>query len=317
MKNIWKDGIMGVVIGDALGCPVQFESREEVAAHPVTGMRGFGTFRLPPGSWTDDSSLTLALLSSLAEVGRPDLHHIMKNFEQWLDHGAFTPYGYAYDIGGGTMKAIRTYTRYGDPLSCGGAEVTNNGNGSLMRILPICLFCAAKGMAVSEALEEVSRVGRLTHAHIRADIGCGLYFFMVRSLISGKEGSLTALLQSGLDQGFALYEEKGTEEAELAFYSRLRDLNALSLLPGEEISSSGYVVHTLEAAVWSLITTTSFEEALLRAVNLGYDTDTVGAVCGGLAGLYYGYDAIPSPWLGEIKRREWIEELCGSAAALS
>ena len=97
--NMWKSGIMGVVIGDALGCPVQFKSREEVARNPVTGMRGFGTFNLPAGSWTDDSSLTLALLDSIRRTGAIDCKDIMDNFVQWLDDGAFTPYGYAYDIG--------------------------------------------------------------------------------------------------------------------------------------------------------------------------------------------------------------------------
>ena len=102
--NKWKSGIMGVVIGDALGCPVQFESREEVSKHPVTGMRGYGTFNLPAGSWTDDSSLTLALLESIRRTGTIDYKDIMDNFVKWLDDGAFTPYGYAYDIGRGTDK---------------------------------------------------------------------------------------------------------------------------------------------------------------------------------------------------------------------
>ena len=97
--NIWKSGIMGVVVGDALGCLVQFESREEVARHPVTGMRGYGTFNLPPGSWTDDSSLTLALLESIRRTGSIDYTDIMDNFVKWLDGGEFTTYGYAYDIG--------------------------------------------------------------------------------------------------------------------------------------------------------------------------------------------------------------------------
>ena len=104
--NIWLNGIMGVVVGDALGCPVQFESREEVARHPVTGMRGYGTFNLPEGSWTDDSSLTIALLESIRRVGEIDLDDIMGNFMKWLYDGEFTPYGESYDIGRGTMQAI-------------------------------------------------------------------------------------------------------------------------------------------------------------------------------------------------------------------
>ena len=137
----WKSGIMGVVVGDALGCPVQFESREEVARHPVTGMRGYGTFNLPPGSWTDDSALTLALLESIRRTGGIDYADIMDNFVKWLDDGAFTPYGYAYDIGRGTMKAIRKYKHTHDPHNAGGHGEENNGNGSLMRIMPAVLHC--------------------------------------------------------------------------------------------------------------------------------------------------------------------------------
>ena len=131
MKNIWKAGIFGVVVGDTLGCPVQFESREKVATHPVTGMRGQGTFNLPAGSWTDDSSLTLALLDSIGRTGKMDLKDIMGNFVEWLEHGAFTPYGYSYDIGFGTEQAIQSYMKSGNPFTCGGTASSNNGNGSL------------------------------------------------------------------------------------------------------------------------------------------------------------------------------------------
>ena len=134
--NIWLNGVMGVVVGDALGCPVQFESRREVAGHPVTGMRGYGTFNLPEGSWTDDSSLTIALLESIGRLSRIDLDDIMENFMKWLYDGGFTPYGYSYDVGRGTMQAIGRYKRNRKAQKCGGEEEWNNGNGSLMRILP-------------------------------------------------------------------------------------------------------------------------------------------------------------------------------------
>ena len=107
MENVWKAGVLGVVVGDALGGPVQFETRQEVARHPVTGMRAGGVFHMPAGSWTDDSSLTLALLDSIASQGRIDLHHIMGNFMDWLYNGAFTPFGRAYDIGFSCRSAIQ------------------------------------------------------------------------------------------------------------------------------------------------------------------------------------------------------------------
>ena len=309
---IWKEGILGVVVGDALGCPVQFESREEVAEHPVTGMRGHGTFNLPAGSWTDDSSLTLALLDSICNTGRLDLKDIMDHFADWLDNGAFTPYGYAYDIGGGTLEAIEAYQRKGNPLLCGGRSEWNNGNGSLMRIMPACLYCYSKGMKDEDAVRAIQAVGSLTHAHIRANIACCLYYFMVREVLDG-EGGLRERLQKGLDRGFAVLEQQGTDPENLAFYSRLRDLTAFAQTPAEQIRSTGYVVDTLEAVLWSLTTTESFREALLKVVNLGRDTDTCGAIAGGLAAMYYGFDAIPEEWGREIQRLEWIEELCEKA----
>ena len=311
--NIWLNGIMGVVVGDALGCPVQFESRKEVARHPVTDMRGYGTFNLPEGSWTDDSSLTIALLESIRRIGKIDLDDIMENFMKWLYNGDFTPYGQSYDIGRGTMQAIDRYSRNRNAKKCGGGEEWNNGNGSLMRILPACIYCSV--METSgiysdrDAIDVIHSVGGLTHAHIRSNIACGLYFFMVKQILIG-EGPLQERMREGLTQGFAFYESRLADKENLHYYDRLRDLTAFKSLPAEKIKSTGYVVDALEAAVWSLITTDRFDQALLKAVNLGDDTDTVGAIAGGLAGLYYGYDSIPENWLSAIKRREWIEEMC-------
>ena len=304
---------MGVVIGDALGCPVQFESRQTVAGHPVTGMRGYGTFNLPAGSWTDDSSLTLALLDSIKRTRGIDLTDIMDNFVRWLDDGAFTPYGYAYDIGNGTMKAIRKYARDHEPLRAGGSEASNNGNGSLMRIMPAVLYAIDRGLSDADAIDVIHKVGSLTHAHIRANIACGLYFFMARAILT-EDGSLTGRMQAGLELGFAFYEALLSDHDELEYYRRLRDLSRFSRLPDAQIRSTGYVVDTLEAAVWSLITTDRFEDALLRAVNLGDDTDTVGAIAGGLAGLFYGDGSIPEDWLAALQRREWIEDLLSDMA---
>ena len=311
--NIWLNGIMGVVVGDALGCPVQFESRKEVARHPVTDMRGYGTFNLPEGSWTDDSSLTIALLESIRRIGKIDLDDIMENFMKWLYNGDFTPYGQSYDIGRGTMQAIDRYSRIRNAKKCGGDEARNNGNGSLMRILPACIYCnvmETSGIySDCDAIDVIHSVGGLTHAHIRSNIACGLYFFMVKQILIG-EGPLQERMREGLTQGFAFYESRLADKENLHYYDRLRDLTAFKSLPAEKIKSTGYVVDALEAAVWSLITTDRFDQALLKAVNLGDDTDTVGAIAGGLAGLYYGYDTIPENWLSAIKRREWIEEMC-------
>ena len=207
------------------------------------------------------------------------------------------------------MWAIRKYKLGHKPLKCGSIEEWNNGNGSLMRIMPACLYCCEQHLGDGEAVKLIHQVGSLTHAHIRANIACGLYYFMTKAILYG-EGTLFERLQAGLDRGFAYYGKSLADQENVEYYDRLRDLAGFAALPPEKIRSSGYVVDALEAAVWSLANTSSFKEALLKAVNLGDDSDTVGAIAGGLAGLYYGYQSIPTDWLEAIQRRDWIEKLC-------
>ena len=218
-------------------------------------------------------------------------------------------YGYAYDIGRGTMSAINRYKRQHKPLKAGNIDERSNGNGSLMRIMPAVLYCCDLDLPAGDAIDIIHKVGGLTHAHIRSNIACGLYYFMASAILNG-EGNLTERLQAGLDKGFAFYEHYLADHENLEYYDRMRDLEAFASLPEDSIRSSGYVVDALEAAIWALANSGSFDGALLKAVNLGDDTDTVGAIAGGLAGLYYGYDAIPEDWLGALQRREWIEGLC-------
>ncbi|SEL87449.1 ADP-ribosylglycohydrolase [Butyrivibrio sp. ob235] len=308
----------GVVVGDALGCPVQFRTRQEVKADPVKKMIGYGTFNLPAGSWTDDSSLTLALLSSIGDRKSVDTTDIMNRFVEWLDDGEYTPFGMSFDIGRGTMIAIEKYKRTHDAVTCGGTSEHDNGNGSLMRILPACIYGYVSGLSGEEAVDLIHRVSALTHGHMRSKMACGIYYFCMKSILD-VEGPLKERLQRGVTAAFDFYEKNSdkyggaTEKYgndELAYYDRIRDIEAFSELPEKDIKSSGYVVDSLEAAIWCLATTGSFEECELKAVNLGEDTDTIGAIAGGLAGIFYGYDAIPSDWLEVIQRREWIEERC-------
>ncbi len=311
-RNIWLDGMMGVVVGDALGCPVQFMSREEIRDRkggPVTGMESGGVYHMPEGTWTDDSSMALAAQDSIRELGGVDLEDIMTRFVDWYEDGEYTPFGEAFDMGNTCSMAIERFEQEKDPMTCGGRSEHSNGNGSLMRIMPVCLHVYEKGFPEAEAVKMVHEVSGLTHNHLRAKIACGLYYFCVKEILDG-EGSLNDRLQSGLDKGFAFYEQDISNRVELAYYGRLRDLKEFRKILEAKIRSTGYVVDSLEAAIWSLIRTDSFRECLLTAVNLGDDSDTVGAIAGGLAALYYGYDGIPEEWMTVIKRREWIEKLC-------
>ena len=313
MKNNWINGIIGLAVADALGSPGQFKSRDELRKHPITKMEYCNIYDKPAGAWTDDTSMTLCMLDSIRTLGRVDAEDIMDAFEDWMFENVYTPTGEAFDEGNTCVYAIGQYRKTHDVDTCGRTGEYANGNGSLMRTLPVCLYYAEKTQVgeamVEQALRDIHRISALTHNHLRACMACGLYFFCVREMIYG-EGSLNERLQRGMDQGFAYYGKGIANLVELSHYGRLRDLSEFAKLPDAKIISSGYVVATLEAAIWSLLTTGSYRDCILRAVNLGDDTDTVGAIAGGLAGLYYGYDAIPEEWREDLIKREWIEEMC-------
>ena len=318
-KNIWKDGIMGVVVGDALGDSVQFMSRNKVIMRGlVTGMEDGGPFDTPAGTWTDDSAMTLALLASIADKHDIDLEDIMNRFAAWLKRGEYTPFGYAFDIGATCEQSINNFIRNRDVNSCGRTGTYANGNGALMRIMPACLFYYMKessgAISESEAVEGVMKVASLTHNHLRTNMCNAFYYFMVRSILNNRKNksllSLSNLLQEGIDAGCRFFGSKIENRVELAYLGRLFDLDEFRETDEADIESSGYVIHTIEAAIWSLINTDSYKDAVLKAVNLGDDADTVAAVTGGLAGLYYGYDEIPSEWVEVIQRRQWIEGMC-------
>lgn len=312
-SNIWLDGIMGVAVGDALGVPVEFKERQELRDAPVETMRGYGSFNLPAGSWSDDTSMTLAALDSLKNGF--NRHDIMRNFIQWIRQAEYTPFGNVFDVGNICYRAIAKYELLGDIEHCGCDKDYENGNGSLMRILPACLYFYQKqkeeGMSDEEAIEHIHAVSALTHAHIRSLIACGLYYFMIKSILDN-EGTLMERLQMGVKDAFSFYKSVDTDADELNHFKRIRDLQQFSVIPEDDIRSTGYVVDTLEAAVWCLINTDSYKACTLKAVNLGDDTDTVSAIAGGLAGLYYGYENIPKEWLDTIQRREWIEGMCNA-----
>lgn len=308
-KNIFLSGMMGLIVGDALGLPAQFLRREEVAQNPVTGMRaGYG---MPAGSWSDDSSMALCTLTSLITYGY-NPQDIMKRFVAWYDNGEYTPFGKAFDIGMTCDDAICNFEEGEDIYHCGLTGERSNGNGSLMRILPACLYFAIKKVDDAEAVQKIETISALTHAHKRSKIGCGLYYFMVREILYGA-GELKKLLQSGLNKGLAFYEKDESCRADLHCYDLLRDLSSLSEVDVSYISTSGYVVDSLVSSVWGIITTASYRDALLKLVNLGDDADTVGAIAGGLAGLYYGYEKIPEEWLQAVMKREKLEEICRRA----
>lgn len=301
-----KSVMIGHAVGDALGVPVEFCGRDELDESHVTDMMGFGSYPVPAGAWSDDTSMTLAALDSLA-TGKVDYDEIMENFVRWCSEDAYTPTGEMFDIGRTCLTAIRNYLATdGKPaLECGLNDEHSNGNGSLMRIHPFVLYAFAKNLPLVEWLELVRNGSAITHAHDRSELGCLIYAFVLYHLLADPS-------KGAIKNALARAECHLRDCAEMPYYSRIFKSNFASLTR-DEIKSTGYVVDTLEAALWCLMTTTDYKSCVLKAVNLGEDTDTVAAVAGGLAGALYGYDSIPKEWRDTLINRDYIEELCKTA----
>ncbi len=327
-KTIAKDILFGTAVGDALGVPVEFKSRSYCSETPVRDMIGLGTHNQPTGTWSDDSSLTFCLADSLC--GGYDIKDIVNKFVKWHDEGLWTPYGDVFDIGNTTRKAIQNLKNGVEPVMAGEANETSNGNGSLMRILP--LMTHINGLSTKERFKAIREVSSITHRHQRSILGCILLLEYARNLqyddpkISLRVMSMnfhnelydypelqTEMVHfERLFDGMTYSEHQSLMKTDIDAYKKIdfweASMPSLASAKIDDIRSTGYVVDTLEASIWCLITTNSFEEAVLRAVNLGGDTDT-GAVTGALAAIYYGYEAIPQKWIVLLARKEDIHEL--------
>ncbi|MCB8814546.1 ADP-ribosylglycohydrolase family protein [Desulfosporosinus sp. SRJS8] len=301
-------GVMGVIIGDALGLPVQFMTKTEIKKNPITDMTGGGVFGLEPGAWSDDSSLTLCLAESLYDVGYNPAD-IARRFVMWYRDGYLTPSGKSFDVGGTTEIAMKRLIHGVAPFKAGPTDAKSNGNGSLMRILPATLFFAHESDYT--LIQRICEVSKITHGHPRSQLACSLYSLFVRELLKGstpQKAYDTMLLKS--QTVFFIDRKIGKQ---LSHFKRIIS-GELPDLDERDIKSGGYVVESLEAALWSFLTTSSFEDAVLKAVNLGWDTDTVGAITGSMAGVHYGYSNIPDHWLRKLLDYEKIMSLTNQFA---
>ena len=309
-QNRIRAGILGLVTGDALGVPVEFRSRGALAAAPVVDMRAYGTYHQPKGTWSDDSTMAFCTMDSL--LGGIDYEDLMRRFCSWMNEGKYTAWDEVFDIGGTTRRALMRGAAGTPALACG-EEGRQCGNGSLMRILPASLYALAKygpqGVYSPEAMELIHNMSRVTHASPRCLIACGLYSAVVWELMAGR--APVEAVREGLERAGALYEAGPMEKEYRKYFFGMTEKSLLSL-EQEDVSGSGYVIDTLVAALWCLLTTENYRECVLRAVNLGEDTDTVAAVAGGLAGIAWGLQAIPESWADCLARKAWIDERCAA-----
>ena len=299
--------VYGHAIADALGVPAEFNSRQELKANPVKGMMGYGTHHVPAGTWSDDTSMALATLDSLSKG--VNYNNIMLRFESWKVNAAYTATNEVFDMGISTNTAISRFQKGIPVLQCGCDGVNDNGNGSLMRIYPAALYWyyPKPKDSLREVLDKfVFELSSLTHAHLRSQLGCGIYTYVLLHLL--KKRTKRSVLD-GLYDAQLHFSKVSEYSAELEHYKRLFDAD-FAKTPEDLIQSSGYVVHSLEAAIWCLLTTDSYADCVLRAVNLGSDTDTVAAIAGALAGCLYGIEGIPEDWLKTLLRRDLIDDIC-------
>lgn len=271
-----SDAVYGAVIGDALGVPFEFRER---GFFQCTEMIGFGTHNQPAGTWSDDSSLILATCKSIQEnSGQIVIEDIRQKFREWLFEGKFSPFGKVFDVGNTTRTAIVSGQSQDNEYS--------NGNGALMRILPLAFIDCTE--------DDVRKVAAITHGHWISTEACVIFVNIIKEW------------QKGWNNGTHRSLEEIVHDLKLdPPFDRLCRIDEL---PESEISSSGYVVSTLEAALWCVLTSKSYTECLLKAVNLGDDTDTVAAIAGGLGSVKFSFHELPDPWVNKIKNNDLIQD---------
>lgn len=284
--------LLGLAVGDAVGTTVEFKPRGTFT--PVTDMVGGGPFALPAGAWTDDTSMALCLATSLRACAGFDANDQMQRYVRWWQEGYLSSIGRCFDIGVTTSSALARYLRAGEPFS-GSTDPHSAGNGSIMRLAPVPLFYHND---LNAAVHYSGESSRTTHGGAECVDACRLFGTMLWKAINGadKEAILFA------DHALGPLAPKIQAIADGNYRGKSVDA----------IRGSGYVVDSLEAALWCFHTTDSYKDAVLAAVNLGDDADTTAAVCGQIAGAYYGESGIPADWRETVFMREEITTLAGA-----
>jgi ADP-ribosyl-[dinitrogen reductase] hydrolase len=282
--------LVGLAVGDAVGTTNEFKSRDDFPI--VTDIVGGGPFALKPGQWTDDTSMALALADSLSQAPELDVNDLMTRFVSWWKEGAYSCTGTCFDIGVTTRQALQRFLSTGIPLA-GSQDADKAGNGSLMRLSPVAI---RHGGDREKRRRAAALQSRSTHAAPQAVDACILFADMIADAIAGDP--LTSVLSP----------------RDLLLSPAIASINNGSWRgkPERDIRTSGYVAHTLEAAIWAVARTTSFEDAILLAANLGDDADTTAAVAGQLAGAVYGLSGIPARWRKLLAWGRRLENVAGA-----
>lgn len=299
-ENKIYGGLFGFCVGDALGVPVEFSTREERKKDPIKEMRAYGTYNQPFGTWSDDTSLTICLIDAINRGY--SIKKVADNFTNFYEKGCFTPYGEVFDIGNSTRNSIIKICAGKNPIDCGGRAEIDNGNGSLMRILPIAFY--GQKLNVQELMKLTEEVSSLTHGHNRSKLACIFYVEFAIQIILGYEK------EEALNRTIAFINNNCMETYSDEFINFEKILSKKIInVTKDEIKSTGYVIDTLEAVLWTFFHGDGYRDTILKAINLGGDTDTIAAIVGGIAGIYYGLNDIPKGWIQSIAKKEELYQM--------
>lgn len=300
-NNQYLGAIIGHAVGDAMGFPTEFSKREELLQNPVIEMIDSPDVGQPAGSWSDDTAMEIATIDSFIQKKYFDYKDIMDKWVKWISKSEYTPTGVAFDIGRTCLKAIKKYCNGTAPLQCGSTSINENGNGSLMRILPVALYAYSKNLDDISIRKLTNEVSSLTHAHEVSRLGCYIYVQFIICLLKGYTKEEAYKHIQYLD--YSAYDMHS-----LKLYKRILD-EQIEVQRLDQIKSTGYIVDTLESAIWIFMNAQHFKEAIIASTNIGGDTDTIGAIVGSMAGIYYGFESIPSNWLDKLQRKDYLIEL--------
>ena len=295
------DSIIGHAIGDAMGVPTEFCIREKLLQHPVKEMISSDEVGQPAGSWSDDTSMEICTIESFIEHGKFDYSDIMHKWIEWINEGKYTANGDTFDVGRTCLSAIRQFTNGIEPIECGLKDEMSNGNGSLMRILPIALYSYIKELSDEEIIKLTNEVSSLTHGHNISKLGCYIYVRFVIALLQGKSKEDAYTFIQRLD--YSMYDEYSIKKYDRILNANIKDFTI------DEISSKGYIVDTLECSLWILMNAKNYKEVIISSTNIGNDTDTIGAIAGSMAGIVYGINSIPKSWLNKLLRKDYLIDL--------
>lgn len=297
-----RDGVIGLAIGEAMGVPTESCKRKDLLEKPVLKMMPKISNGIPKGAWSSGTSLTLATMDAICNNGI-NYTAMADNYVRWFTTNKFCSINESFSIENTTLKSLVRYTQHMDEAyECGSDDYYDNGNGSLARILPIAYYFSVHKVSDKKIYEVVKKTSSITHAHEISILGCYIFVRLAMYLLKGNN-KYSALNQvKKLD--YIMFSKSSLDE-----YSRIL-VDDISELEIEEIKTSSFIVDTLEAAIWCFLKSDSYKECVIATTNIGGDTDTIGAVAGALAGIFYGYGNIPKSYLEDIRKKDYLIDLC-------